>query len=33
MAEIKAGERIALTLDQRRIQLFDADGRRIDPAH
>jgi len=32
MAEIKAGERIALTLDQRRIQLFDADGRRIDPA-
>jgi ABC-type sugar transport system ATPase subunit len=33
MAEIKAGERIALTLDQRRMQLFDADGRRIDPAH
>ena len=33
MAEIKAGERIALTLDQRRIELFDADGRRIDPAH
>ncbi|HMJ43375.1 MAG TPA: ABC transporter ATP-binding protein [Pseudolabrys sp.] len=33
MAEIKAGERIALTLDQRRIQLFDANGRRIDPAH
>jgi len=33
MAEIKAGERIALTLDQRHIQLFDADGRRIDPAH
>jgi ABC-type sugar transport system ATPase subunit len=33
MAEIKAGERIALTLDQRRIQLFDADGRRIDPVH
>jgi multiple sugar transport system ATP-binding protein len=33
MAEIKAGERIALTLDQQRIQLFDAEGRRIDPAH
>jgi ABC-type sugar transport system ATPase subunit len=29
MAEIKAGERIALTLDQRRIHIFDADGRRI----
>jgi ABC-type sugar transport system ATPase subunit len=30
MAEIKVGERIALTLDQRRVHLFDAVGRRID---
>jgi hypothetical protein len=29
MAEIKVGERIALTLDRRRIHLFDGDGRRI----
>jgi len=29
MAEIKVGERIALTLDQARINIFDADGRRI----
>jgi ABC-type sugar transport system ATPase subunit len=30
MAEITVGERISLTLDQRRIHLFDADGRRVD---
>jgi ABC-type sugar transport system ATPase subunit len=29
MAEIKVGERVALSLDQRRIHLFDSDGRRI----
>ena len=29
MAEIKVGERIALSFDRRRIYLFDADGRRI----
>jgi multiple sugar transport system ATP-binding protein len=29
MAEITAGERIALTLDRRRIYLFDGDGRRV----
>ena len=30
MADIKVDERIALSLDQRRIHLFDAEGRRID---
>jgi multiple sugar transport system ATP-binding protein len=30
MAEVPVGARIALTLDQRRIHLFDGDGRRID---
>jgi ABC-type sugar transport system ATPase subunit len=29
MAEINAGERIALSLDRRRIHLFDGEGRRI----
>jgi multiple sugar transport system ATP-binding protein len=29
MAEIKAGERVALSLDRRRIHLFDGDGRRM----
>ncbi len=29
MAEIKAGERIALSLDRRRMHLFDGEGRRI----
>jgi ABC-type sugar transport system ATPase subunit len=29
MAEINVGERIALSLDQRRIHLFDSGGRRI----
>jgi hypothetical protein len=29
MAEIKAGERIALSFDRRRIHLFDGDGLRI----
>ena len=29
MAEINVGARVALSLDQRRIHLFDADGRRI----
>ena len=29
MAEITAGERIALSLDRRRIHLFNAEGRRI----
>jgi ABC-type sugar transport system ATPase subunit len=29
MADIEVGARIALTLDQRRIHLFDGDGRRI----
>jgi hypothetical protein len=29
MAEIKVGERIALSFDRRRIHLFDGDGRRI----
>jgi ABC-type sugar transport system ATPase subunit len=32
MAEIKVGERIAISLDRRRIHLFDAQGRRIDAA-
>ena len=32
MAEIKVGERIALSFDRRRIHLFDGDGRRIDGA-
>ena len=32
MAEITVGERVSLTLDQRRIHLFDADGRRVDSA-
>jgi len=30
MADIKVGERVALSLDPRRMHLFDADGRRID---
>jgi multiple sugar transport system ATP-binding protein len=30
MADISVGERISLTLDQRRIHLFNAEGRRID---
>jgi hypothetical protein len=30
MAHISVGERIALSLDPRRIQLFDAEGLRID---
>ena len=30
MADSKVGERVALSLDQRRLHLFDADGRRID---
>ena len=29
MADIKVGERVALSLDPRRIHLFDADGRQI----
>jgi ABC-type sugar transport system ATPase subunit len=29
MADIKVGERVALSLDQRRIHLFDAEGRQI----
>jgi len=29
MAEIKVGERVALSLNSRRIYLFDRDGRRI----
>ena len=29
MADIKIGERVALSLDQRRLHLFDAQGRRI----
>ena len=32
MADIKVGERLALTLDERRIHLFDGDGRRIAPS-
>ena len=32
MAEIKVGERIAVSLDRRRIHLFDAQGRRINTA-
>ena len=30
MADVEVGARIALTLDQRRIHLFEADGRRIE---
>ncbi|HEY6860403.1 MAG TPA: ABC transporter ATP-binding protein [Pseudolabrys sp.] len=30
MADIKVGERVALSLDQRRLHLFDAEGRRMD---
>ena len=29
MAEINVGSRVTLSLDQRRIHLFDADGRRM----
>ena len=32
MAEIKVGERVALSLDQHRIHLFDAEGRQINTA-
>jgi ABC-type sugar transport system ATPase subunit len=32
MADIKVGERVALSLDQRRIHLFDAEGRQINTA-
>jgi len=32
MANIKVGERVALSLDQRRIHLFDAEGRQINTA-
>src|SRR5581483_8196244 len=32
MADIKVGERLALTLDDRRIHLFDGEGRRIAPS-
>jgi hypothetical protein len=29
MADIKVGERVALSLDPQRIHLFDAEGRQI----
>jgi ABC-type sugar transport system ATPase subunit len=32
MAEIKVGERVAVSLDRRRIHLFDAHGRRVNAA-
>jgi ABC-type sugar transport system ATPase subunit len=32
MADVSVGERIALTLEQSHIHLFDAEGRRIDPS-
>ncbi|MGB8044609.1 MAG: TOBE domain-containing protein, partial [Pseudolabrys sp.] len=32
MADVKVGERVALSLDQRLTHLFDAEGRRVDTA-
>jgi hypothetical protein len=31
MAEVRSGSRVALSLDPRRLYLFGADGRRIEP--
>jgi hypothetical protein len=32
MADVKVGARMALSLDLRRLCLFDADGRRLAPS-